>query len=399
MDSIAALRRRPWTIRARLTLLYGAVFLVTALILLTVGYVLVRSNLERRGHLQTALFQAHHAAAATPGQLQAQRDYEALRAQWIHSTLSELIFIYTATLAALTLISVAAGWYLAGRALAPLRHITATARRVSGENLGERIALGGPEDELRLLADTFDGMLGRLDAAFASQRHFVANASHELRTPLAIMRTEVDVALADPDADVEELREMGEAVRESIDRSEGLIAALLALARSEAVIGAEQSVELDVLAGDCVTDLSRRAAEAGVHIDTEGLEPAVVRGDPALLERLLANLVDNGIRHNVPGGRLTVSTLTTGPHVELLVANGGSIIPPDLVESLTQPFRRLSRRTAGYGLGLSIVDSVVKAHDGVLTVTGPAEGGLRVRVQLSADPAARPGRSRALSSR
>ena len=141
----------------------------------------------------------------------------------------------------MTMVSVVAGWLLAGRALRPLRDITATARRVSGENLGERIALPGPADELKELADTFDGMLGRLDAAFASQRHFVANASHELRTPLAIMRTEVDVALADPDATVEELRAMGEAVRETIDRCERLIEALLMLARSEAAAGRERA--------------------------------------------------------------------------------------------------------------------------------------------------------------
>ena len=140
-------------------------------------------------------------------------------------------------------------------------------QRVSGENLGERIALEGPQDELKELADTFDGMLARLDNAFASQRHFVANASHELRTPLAIMRTEVDVALADPDASIDELRAMGEAVRETIDRSEALIAALLLLARSESVVGrAEEPVDLAELAADCVTDLHRGAESAGITI-------------------------------------------------------------------------------------------------------------------------------------
>ena len=155
-----------------------------------------------------------------------------------------------------------AGWLLAGRALRPLRDITATARRVSGENLGERIGLIGPDDELKELADTFDGMLGRLDGAFESQRHFVANASHELRTPLAIMRTEVDVALADPDASTDELRRMGEAVRETIDRCERLIESLLMLARSEAATGREEPVDLAALAGDCITDLMARSQDA-----------------------------------------------------------------------------------------------------------------------------------------
>jgi signal transduction histidine kinase len=396
MRGFRALRTPPWTIRARMTLLYGGVFLVSGLILLTVGYFLVRADLDRRLHLQHQLGIGEFAGGIN----QAQRTvYAGLRAQLVHQTLSDLVLTYLLALAAMTIVSVLAGWLLAGRALAPLRKITATALRVSGENLGERIALDGPEDELKQLADTFDGMLGRLDAAFASQRHFVANASHELRTPLAIMRTEVDVALADPDASTAELREMGEALRETVDRSEGLISALLALARSEAVSNAEQDVELDVLAGDCVTDLHRRADEAGVGVDTDGLTPAVVRGDPALLERLLANLIDNGIRHNVPGGHLTVSTQTRGHLVELVVANGGPVIAPEQVTSLIEPFRRLSRQTAGFGLGLSIVDSVVKAHGGTLNVTAPPGGGLEVRVELAADSAVLPALGRSVSGR
>jgi signal transduction histidine kinase len=390
-------RRAPWTVRARLTSLYGTLFLVSGAILLTVGYFLVRANLERRVHLQRQLGFGFNPDSHRSEAL-AHAIYDAYRAEWIHQTLGRLLLLYVLALVAMTLISGLTGWILAGRVLGPLRDITATARRVSVENLGERIALDGPLDEFKELADTFDGMLGRLDAAFASQRHFVANASHELRTPLAIMRTEVDVALADPGATVGDLREMAEALRESIDRSEGLIAALLALARSEAVTG-EQNVDLEALAGDCVTDLTRRAVEAGVHIDTAGLAPATVRGDPVLLERLLANLIDNGIRHNVPGGYLVISTVTHGAQVELRVANGGAVIAPDQVASLTEPFRRLSRLTAGFGLGLSIVDSVVKAHDGRLWVSAPTEGGLEVRVELTADRSVRASRGRQVSLR
>ena len=397
MARLRALRLPPWTVRARLTSLYGTVFLVSGAILLTVGYFLVRSNLERRVHLQRQLG-LNFNPDSHQSQTLAQQVYAAYRSEWIHQTLGQLVFTYILALVAMTLISVLAGWVLAGRALGPLRDITATARRVSVENLGERIALAGPEDELKQLADTFDGMLGRLDAAFVSQRHFVANASHELRTPLAIMRTEVDVAMADPDASVAELREMGEALRESIDRSEGLIAALLALARSEAVTD-EQSVDLAVLAGDCVTDLTRRAVAAEVTIDTDELAPAIVRGDPALLERLLANLIDNGIRYNVPGGHLALRTAVVGSTVELTVTNGGDVIAPEQVGSLTEPFRRLSRQTTGFGLGLSIVDSVVKAHDGKLAVVAPPEGGLSVRVELAADRSVRTSRGRAVSVR
>jgi signal transduction histidine kinase len=398
MSHLRAIRTQLGTVRSRLTLLYGAVFLLSGLVLLTVGYFLVRANLERRGHLQRQLALSGIHMHLSPAQ---QVVYEGLRAQLIHQTLSDLVLVYVLALSAMTVVSVLAGWILAGRALAPLREITATAQRVSGENLGERIALNGPEDELKQLADTFDGMLGRLDAAFASQNHFVANASHELRTPLAIMRTELEVALADPEASAAELREMGEALKESIDRSEGLISALLALARSETVTLTEP-VALDVLAGDCVTDLSRRAANAEVTIDTAGLTPGVVTGQPELLERMLFNLIDNGIRHNVPGGRLSLATVTNGQTVELMVANGGPVIAPEQVQSLTQPFRRLSRHTAGFGLGLSIVASVIKAHGGALSVTAPPTGGLEVRVELSgavADPASRPGRGRAVSGR
>ena len=283
----------------------------------------------------------------------------------------------------MTIVSVAAGWLLAGRALRPLRDITATARRVSGENLGERIGLKGPADELKELADTFDGMLARLDGAFASQRHFVANASHELRTPLAIMRTEVDVSLADPDATVEDLRRMGDAVRETIDRCERLIEGLLMLARSEAATGREAPADLAALAADCITDLRARAEEAQVDVQDD-LAPAWTRGEPALLERMIANLLDNGIRHNEPGGWLRASTRSESGRVRLTVANGGPRIDPADAATLIEPFRRLDRGAGGFGLGLSIVRSVVEAHGGTLDVSTPADGGLTVRIELPA---------------
>jgi hypothetical protein len=270
---------------------------------------------------------------------------------------------------------------LGGRALAPLRSITATARRVSSENLGERIALQGPADELKELADTIDGMLARLDAAFASQRHFVASASHELRTPLAIMRTEVDVALADPDARVDDLRTMGEALRDMVDRCERLIAGLLLLARSGGAAKRAEPADLAVLAGDCITDLHVAARDAQVTIDSR-LSPARTTGDSSLLERLIFNLVDNGIRHNVPGGRLRVTTSQRGGRAVLEVVNGGELIDPEEARLLAEPFRRLHRSTEGFGLGLSIVRSVAEAHGGVMTLSAPPEGGLRVLVTL-----------------
>jgi signal transduction histidine kinase len=393
------MRRSGWpapTIRLRLTVLYGLVFLVTGAVLLTIGYVLVRNNLSAHGDVRTELKKlgitppqgsafSGRPLLFSPGSPEASLA-EAVRAQLRSDALHRLVIAYALALGVMTMISVVAGWLLAGRALRPLRDITATARRVSGQNLGERIGLEGPADELKELADTFDGMLGRLDAAFASQRHFVANASHELRTPLAIMRTEVDVALADPMASQSELRAMGDAIRETVDRCERLLESLLTLARSEAATGGEEPTDLAAVVADCVTDLRARAQEAQVEVRAQ-LEAAWTRGEPRLLERMIANLLDNGIRHNESGGRLEVSVSANGDHVSLEVGNGGEVIDPDEAARLTDPFRRLERGTGGFGLGLSIVRSVAEAHGGAIEVIAPPNGGLRVRVTIPATAA------------
>jgi signal transduction histidine kinase len=387
--------RRAWdsirwpapTIRLRLTALYGLMFLVMGAVLLTIGYELVRHNVNGPGDVRAELRRlGYYVPPRPPGfqpRLTGDSIYEAALAVLRANELHRLLIEYVVALAAMTMVSIAAGWLLAGRALRPLRNITATARRVSGENLGERIDLAGPADELKELADTFDGMLGRLDAAFGSQRRFVANASHELRTPLAIMRTEVDVALADPDASVEELRRMGDAVRETVDRCERLIEGLLMLARSEAATGREEPADLAALAADCVTDLRAQARAANVEV-RDDLEPAWTRGEPALFERMIANLVDNGIRHNRPGGYLRVSTRTVAGHVRLIVANDGPVIHPADAEKLAEPFRRLDRGAGGFGLGLSIVRSVVVAHGGTIEIRAPQAGGLEVHIELPA---------------
>ncbi len=388
------------TIRLRMTVLYGLVFLLTGAVLLTIGYALVRHNLDVHRNVRAELRKLGLPAPAGPpffGRLgfdpgsAGARVAAAALAQLRSDALHKLLIEYLLALGVMTMIAVVTGWLLAGRALRPLRDITATARRVSGENLGERIGLVGPADELKQLADTFDGMLERLDAAFGSQRHFVANASHELRTPLAIMRTEVDVALADPDADAIDLRAMGEAVRETVDRCERLIESLLMLARSEAAAGREEPVDLAVMAAYCVTDLHARSEEAGVRV-RDDLEPAWTRGEPGLLERMIANLLDNGIRHNERGGFLEVRTRVVGNRVRLIVRNGGVPIDPATAQTLTEPFRRLDRTAGGFGLGLSIVRSVAEAHGGAMALSAPADGGLEVTVELPASAPAAPAR-------
>jgi signal transduction histidine kinase len=359
--------------------MYGLVFLITGGVLLTIGYLLVRSNIG--GHHIFRRLGIQLPVRAFPEGTVIRDLQRQIQADALHRLLVEYLF----ALGVMTMIAVGTGWLLAGRALRPLREITATARRVSSENLEERIDLSGPADELKELADTFDRMLERLDGAFASQRHFVANASHELRTPLAIMRTEVDVALADPGASRQELRTMGEAVREMIDRCEQLIESLLMLARSEAAAGRAEAVDLSALAADCITDLRARADDADVRLATD-LAPAWTIGEPALLERMIANLIDNGIQHNEPGGVLEVSTSAQNGRVRLRVLNGGSRIDPLLIQTLTEPFNRLDRERPGFGLGLSIVQSVVVAHGGQLKLSAPEAGGLDARVSLPLAP-------------
>jgi signal transduction histidine kinase len=380
------LRLPPPTLRLRLTALYGALFLVTGGILLTLGYLLVRHNLDRPPNFRAAFARlgipppARGSRRFAPGAPDA-RLVAAVRAQLRADALHRLLAEYVGALLVMTAVSVVASWWLAGRALKPLRRIIATARRVSGENLGERIELSGPADELRELAETFDGMLERLDTAFASQRHFVANASHELRTPLAIMRAELDVALADRGAGEGELRQSAEELRDTVDRCERLIEGLLMLARSEAATGNEEPVDLAQLAGDCITDLSARSREAGLQF-RDYLAPAGTRGEPALLERMVANLIDNAIRYNEPGGFVELRACTEGAHAVLQVSNSGTVIPASETERLTEPFQRYNRSPGGFGLGLSIVASVVRAHHGKVEVQARPEGGLTVTVAL-----------------
>ncbi len=374
------------TLRWRLTLVYGAVAVGVGLLLLLLSILLV-DRATRAGALNVPSVGVllPDGRFVTVAQIQDELRSQALRQLYQQGLLALL---------ALGALGVGLSYALAGRVLAPLQRITTTARRLSAEQLDERIDLPGPHDELKELADVFDAMLARLQASFEAQRRFVADASHELRTPLAVMRTEVDVALADPHASVAELRASAEVVRDATDRADRLVDSLLLLARSDRLsldgLPMTERVELSAVTAAGLAAVRAEIAAAGLSIQVDWGH-AAVRGDPALLERLAGNLVENAVRHNVAGGSVLATTGTTGDVAWLEIANTGTVIPQGEVESLFEPFRRHgSARTArrGAGLGLSIVRAVAAAHGGAVRAVPRPEGGLAVRLTLPAATAA-----------
>jgi signal transduction histidine kinase len=276
-------------------------------------------------------------------------------------------------------------WVLIGRTLRPLSTLTRTARALSESSLDQRIRLTGPRDEVADLADTFDEMLGRLQAAFDAERRFVANASHELRTPLAVIRTEVEVTTADPAADVADLRRMGDVVLEATDRANRLLTSLLVLARTQARgVSASQPVDLADLIDPALRAVEVERLERSLAVTVDA-SPAVVRGDPALLERLVGNLVENAVRHNVSGGWIRIHTGTADGDGVLEVASSGPVVDARTLAELFEPFRQGQRARTGHrgtGLGLSIVRAVVAAHGGTVGAVPVDGGGLRVTVRL-----------------
>ncbi len=292
-------------------------------------------------------------------------------------------------------------WVLIGRALRPLSTLTSAARALSESSLDQRIALTGPRDEVAELADTFDDMLGRLQAAFQAERRFVANASHELRTPLSVIRTEVDVTLADPAAGVEDLRRMGEVAREATDRADRLLNSLLFLARTQASgLSVAVPVDLAGLVSPALLAVGSEITGRGLRVEVAG-GPAVVSGDPALLERVVGNLIENAVRHNVSGGDIGVTTGAGEGVGYVEVTSGGTVIDPGTVAQLFEPFRQGERARTGHrgsGLGLSIVSAVVAAHGGVVRAVPVVGGGLTVRVEIPVVGLVGPGGQAALSA-
>lgn len=387
-------RRR--TLRLRLAVLFGGMFLLSGVVLLGIVYVLAASNVGYE-------IVVSHESSATPRDnpttimpttpppdgLPGPQSESALRdtAERDHAAeLRQLLTLSGIALLIMTALSGLLGWLIAGRVLRPLRAMTGKARQISEVNLHERLAVPGPGDELKDLGDTFDGLLGRLDTAFEAQKRFVANASHELRTPLTVQRAIIEVALADPEVDVDALRAVCGRVLATGEHQERTIEALLTLARSQRGLDRREPVDL----ADVASHAMRERDGGGVRLDLSA-GPAPTQGDPGLVERLVDNLVDNAIRHNDDEGWAAVWTGTRNGRPTIEVANGGDMIPPDLVDSLFQPFQRLAVRTTGrdgHGLGLSIVAAIADAHDASVTAAANPYGGLMVTVSFPAAPTA-----------
>jgi signal transduction histidine kinase len=377
------------TVRLRLTALYGVLFLVSGVVLLTIsGGVLVGRSTTGIGPSpaaqapQSALARAH----AQIHQLELQlANQQALAPGGLSRN---LLIAGAIALGIMTVVAVLLGWVIAGRALRPLRAITAATRRISADNLHERLTLTGPRDELTELAETIDGLLARLEGAFAAQRRFVANASHELRTPLTTMRASVDVAVAKPGPVPPQTIALAGRLRGELDQVDRLLDGLLALARAQhGDLPGRITVSLDSVVSaslaaraDAIT-----ARKLTVH-HTVGRDGAWVDGSPALLHRMADNVIDNAIGHNTDGGWIIVTTMADGQAARLVVETGGDVLDQAQVDQLTQPFRRLGAdRTGsdrGAGLGLSIVAAIAEAHGGSVRLAARPEGGLRVVVTL-----------------
>jgi signal transduction histidine kinase len=401
----SALRAPRRTVRLRLTILFAMLFLVSGAGLLTITYLLVSSatgevvvgtNPDGSNFVVSSKARTKASApkiVATKGKpglnvtaqqlkKQAERDrLVAVRQRDV--ALHELFTKSGIALALMAAVSVLLGWLFAGRVLRPLRTITERAREISASNLNERVALAGPDDELTQLADTFDDLLGRLEASFTAQRQFVANAAHELRTPLTRAQTVGEVALADPAATVDSLRASHARVLAAGRQQERLIEALLTLARSERGLDEREPFDLAAVTATMLHARQREAERRHLYVHAT-LEPAQTAGDPRLAERLVANLLDNALRYNQPHGRIDVTTTAKAGQAVLSVANSGPPIPPEEVERLFRPFQRLGAdrtdQSDGLGLGLAIVHAIASAHHATLSAHAQPGGGLDIEV-------------------
>jgi signal transduction histidine kinase len=412
--AVHGLRHPRTTVRWRLTLLYGGLFLVSGVALLAITYTLVQhATFTRSPAPQRVVDHVYSSSrppagattvrprgasiptpftAVPPGSflqlLQSKTGQRAILfvgSQQRISDLHTLVLYSSIALAIMALLSAGLGWVVAGRVLAPLRTMTTTTQQISAANLNRRLGMEGPPDELRQLADTIDGLLERLEGAFDAQRRFVANASHELRTPLTAARALLEMTLSDPHATVASFRDTCEQVLEEGEEQEQLIDALLALAQGQRGLDRREVVDLGSTTEQIVRGQEGEATAQGLSLRVT-IAPATVSGDPRLIERMVSNLVQNAIVHNVDGGEVTVAVASQGGAATLRVVNTGPVVAPDEVERLLQPFQRLTPGRGGFheglGLGLSIVAAVAGAHDARLEVTANQAGGLAAQVDF-----------------
>jgi hypothetical protein len=400
----------PQTLRSRLTFLYGVLFLVSGAVLLVITGVLwgraTRDPITISGKVPIAIVSIVrppggvvtgpartnfiHAAQPTLLPAQLQRVGAQLRIvakQQQGSDLHKLLLYSGIALGIMALIAIVLGFLIAGRVLRPLRTITSTAQEISASNLHERLALKGPDDELKKLGDTFDELLGRLEGSFEAQRLFVANASHELRTPLATMRASLDVALAKPGPIPPPMRRLADGLQVELDHVDQLLEGFLSLARAQRGPGEEDvAASLDSLAAAALVSRAREVAALGLDVDVRRCVAAVVAGNETLLSRMVENVIDNAVQHNLTGGYLRVETAVAGDSARLVVENGGAVLDEEEVRALVQPFRRLgTARTGsehGFGLGLSIVLAIAETHGGHLELRALEQGGLQVVIEL-----------------
>ena len=384
------------TARLRLTMLYGCSFMVAGVSLLAFTYWLfdrATAGTQAAGP-QGLIVYCKGPARPPPGppvpRSVPPQCHHLLQLQAAAQNVLDLHVLLVQSAIALAVmagIAVALGWFVAGRVLRPLRVITMTARRISATSLHERLALAGPDDEFTELADTLDELLGRLEASFQAQRNFVASASHELRTPLTLDQTLLQVALRDAGATVEQWRSTGQEVLESGKQQERILEALLTLASSEGGLNHRLPVDLSEVAAARLLAAGSQLDRQRLRIETS-LSPATLLGDPDLIERLVANLLDNAVQHNIPEGIIELTTRTRDGRAILSVANSGPAIPPAQVDRLFQPFQRLgtvrANHSNGHGLGLSIVQAIATAHGAALTAHARPEGGLHIEVTFAA---------------
>ena len=407
------------TARLRLTVLYGAAFLACgAVVLVVVTYLAY----EHTAHQLSADYAKSSAAAVLNAKVpvadvRQEGSYDELTAALAAAQLAEkapvpsaaqraklfgeaqvrvsydvrnILIISAIALAVIAAAAAAIGWIIAGRVLRPVSTITAAARRIAATSLHERLALHGPDDELKELADTLDNLFARLEASFDAQRRFAANASHELRTPLTRERTLLQVTLANPAATTGTWQAVSRELLASNAEQERLIESLLTLASSEAGPGEREPLDLAAITSAALAVPRPGISLFGLNVHAD-LQPAILEGDPVLVQPLVANLIDNAVRHNIPGGDIQITTGTTSGHAVLSVTNSGQLIPPTEVDRLFQPFERLGPRPArrdghGHGLGLSIVRAIAAAHGATIGARARPGGGLAVDVTFSAAP-------------